>query len=139
MFRNYIKIAFRYILKNIGYSFINILGLAAGIMSSIFIVLWIIDESSYDTFHENADRIYRIVWQSDNPQTRTPHPMTYQMVADFPEVENAVSITPVWGEGLTRPMRTVKQGEIQYEEDGIYAADTTFFEVYSFELDFSLF
>ena len=129
-----IKIAFRNILKNKGFNLINIFGLSIGMMATIFISLWILDELSYDKFHKHADRIYRIDWQTDNPQTRTPHPMSYQLVKDMPEVENAVSITPVWGEGLTRPMRIVKQGEIQYEENGIYAADTTFFDVFSFQL-----
>jgi len=129
-----LKIAIRNILRNKGYNLINILGLSVGMMASIFISLWIVDELSYDRFHQYADRIYRIAWQSENPQTRTPHPMSYQLVNDLPEVENAVSITPVWGAGLTRPMRTVKQGEIQYEENGIYAADTTFFQVFSFPL-----
>jgi putative ABC transport system permease protein len=129
-----LKIAFRDILKNKGYNLINIFGLSIGMMATIFISLWILDELSYDNFHEHADRIYRIDWQTDNPQTRTPHPMSYQLVKDMPEVENAVSITPVWGDGLTRPMRIVKQGEIQYEENGIFAADTTFFDVFSFQL-----
>ncbi len=129
-----LKIALRNILKNKGFNLINIIGLSIGMMATIFISLWILDELSYDKFHEHADRIYRIDWQSDNPQTRTPHPMTYELVKDMPEVENAVSLTPVWGEGMTRPLRTVKQGEIQYEENGIYAADTTFFQVFSFPL-----
>ncbi len=129
-----LKIAFRNILKNKGFNLVNIFGLSIGMMATIFIGLWILDELSYDQFHEYADRIYRIDWQSENPQTRTPHPMTYELVRDMTEVENAVSITPVWGDGLTRPMRTVKQGDLQYEESGIYAADTTFFEVFSFPL-----
>lgn len=134
MIYHHLKIAFRNIFKYKVFNLINILGLSIGMMACLFIGLWVLDEMSYDRFHQYADRIYRIAWHSDNPQTRTPHPMTYQLVADFQEVENAVSITPVWGEGLTRPMRTVKQGAIQYEEKGIYAADTTFFQVFSFPL-----
>ena len=129
-----LKITFRNILKNKGFNLVNIFGLSIGMMATIFISVWILDELSYDQFHEYADRIYRIDWQSDNPQTRTPHPMTYELVQDMTEVENAVSITPVWGDGMTRPMRTVKQGDLQFEESGIYAADTTFFEVFSFPL-----
>ncbi len=134
MFRFNLKIAFRNILKNKEYTLINLLGLSIGIMSFLFIFLWVKDELSYDRYHENSDRIYRIDWYSDIPQTRTPHPMTYTMVNDFPEVENAVSITPVWGPGLTQPDRRVKNGEIQFEENGIYAADTTFFKIFSFPL-----
>jgi len=134
MFRFNLKIAFRNILKNKEYTLINLVGLSVGIMSFLYIFLWVTDELSYDRFHEKSDRIFRIDWYSDNPQTRTPHPMTFTMVNDFPEVENAVSITPVWGSGLTQPDRLVKYGEIQFEENGIYAADTTFFEVFSFPL-----
>ena len=129
MIRHNLKIAFRNIRKNNAYSIINILGLSAGMMSCLFIVLWIMDETSYDKFHQDADRIYRIAWFSENPQTRTPHPMTYDLVNDMPEVEHAVSLTPIFGEGLTRPMRTVKYGEIQFDEDGIFAADTSFFDL----------
>ena len=134
MIRHTLKIAIRNLIKNKVYNFINILGLSIGIVSFLFIFLWVRDELSYDDFHEKANRIYRIAWFSDNPQTRTPHPMTYTMVEDFLEVENAVSVSPVWGEGLTQPERTVKYGEVQFEESGIYSADTTFFQIFSFPL-----
>lgn len=134
MIKHFLKIAFRNLVKNKSFTLINILGLSIGIMSFLFIYLWVQDELSYDKFHEKADNIYRIAWQSDNPQTRTPHPMTYSMVEDFSEVENAVSITPVWGEGLTQPERTVKYGDVQFEESAIYAADTTFFDVFTFPM-----
>ncbi|SDL60799.1 ABC transporter permease [Siphonobacter aquaeclarae] len=61
MFRNYLKIAFRNLLKNRGYSFINILGLAVGLASSILILLWVVDEFSYDQFHPKKERIYRVL------------------------------------------------------------------------------
>ena len=134
MIKHFLKITFRNLVKNKSFTLINILGLSIGIMSFLFIFLWVQDELSYDNFHKKGDRIYRIGWQSDNPQTRTPHPMTYSMVTDFAEVENAVSITPVWGAGLTQPERTVKYGEVQFEESGIYAADTSFFDVFTFPM-----
>ena len=134
MIRYNLKIALRNILKNKSYSIINILGLAAGMMSTIFIVLWIADETSYDKFHKDAEHIFRIAWFNENPQTRTPHPMTFNLVRDLPEVEHAVSLTPIYGEGLTRPMRTVKRGALRFEEDGIFAADTSFFDIFSFEM-----
>ena len=134
MIGHILKIAFRNLMKNKRLTLINMLGLSIGIMSFLFIFLWIQDELNYDKFHEHADRIYRIAWQSDNPQTRTPHPMTYTMMADFTEVENAVSISPIWGEGLTQPERTVKYGEVQFDESAIFSADTTFFDVFTFPL-----
>ena len=120
MFRHTLKIILRNLIRNKSFNIINTMGLAVGLVSFLFIFLWVWDELSYDNFHENGDRIYRIAWFSDNPQTRTPHPMTYTMVEDFSEVENAVSISPVWGEGLTQPERTIKYGEVQFEESGIY-------------------
>ena len=62
MLKNYFKIAFRNLLKNKGYSFINIAGLATGIAVAVLIGLWIWDELSYDKYHRNYDRIAQ-VWQ----------------------------------------------------------------------------
>src|SRR6267142_1134559 len=58
MFKNYLKVAFRNLWKNKGFSFINIVGLAVGMASAILILLWIQNEVSYDGFHEKKDRIY---------------------------------------------------------------------------------
>ena len=60
MLKNYLKIAVRNIKRNKIYSFINIAGLAIGIACCLLILLYIQDELSYDRFHKNADRIYRI-------------------------------------------------------------------------------
>jgi predicted permease len=60
MLRNYFKIAFRNLIKNRGYSFINIGGLAVGLASAILIFLWIADEYSYDKFHTNYNNIYQL-------------------------------------------------------------------------------
>ncbi|POY38564.1 ABC transporter permease [Solitalea longa] len=60
MLRNYFKIAFRNLLRNKGFSFINISGLAMGMASAILILMWIQHEFSYDKFHEKKDRIYQM-------------------------------------------------------------------------------
>jgi hypothetical protein len=60
MIKNYLKVAFRNLLKHKGYAFINILGLAVGIAASVLIFLYITDELSYDRFHIQADRTYRL-------------------------------------------------------------------------------
>ena len=62
MIKNYFKIAFRNLLKNKGYSFINIAGLATGMAVAHLIGLWIWDELVYDKYHQNYDRIAQ-VWQ----------------------------------------------------------------------------
>ena len=61
MIQNYIKIAWRNILKTKGYSTINIIGLAIGLACSLLIVIYVKNELSYDKYHLNKDRIYRIV------------------------------------------------------------------------------
>ena len=61
MIRNYFKVAIRNLIKDKFYAFINIFGLALGITSCLLIVLYISQELSYDKFHTDADRIYRVV------------------------------------------------------------------------------
>ena len=60
MFKNYLKIAIRSLLKNSVYSFINISGLSIGIASAVLILLWVADEYSYDRFQKNYDSIYKL-------------------------------------------------------------------------------
>ena len=64
MFRNYLKIAWRNLLRNKIYAFINIAGLAIGLACAMLILLYVKDEVSYDRFHENANNIYRITTQA---------------------------------------------------------------------------
>ena len=60
MIKNYFKIAFRNIIRHKAFAAINIAGLAIGMACSIFILLWVQNELSYDRFHKNANEIYRI-------------------------------------------------------------------------------
>lgn len=64
MVKNYFKIAIRNIYKNKIYSFINIFGLAVGLAATILILLWIMNELSYNNFNKNLDQIYLV------PQTQ---------------------------------------------------------------------
>lgn len=69
MIKNYITIAIRNLRRHKGYSLINILGLSIGMTCCVFMLLLVQDELSYDTHHQNADHIYRISIQTQNPQT----------------------------------------------------------------------
>ena len=60
MIKNYFKVAWRNLLKNKAFSFINITGLAVGLASFLLIALYVLDELSYDRYNEKADRIYRV-------------------------------------------------------------------------------
>jgi len=136
MFKNYIKIAWRSLLKSKIHSLINISGLAVGLASVLLISLYVNDELSYDKFHKNAEDIYRVAWWSNNPQTRTPHPMAQALVRDFPQVEAAVSLSPIWGPGLTKQTFSIRnlEKDITYDESGLLSVDSTFFDVFSFKL-----
>src|SRR3954469_10559532 len=60
MFKNYIVVTFRNLVKNSTYSFINISGLSVGITCSLLILLWVADELSFDRFIPKADRLYQV-------------------------------------------------------------------------------
>ncbi|HEV8506569.1 MAG TPA: ABC transporter permease, partial [Chitinophagaceae bacterium] len=92
MFKNYLKISLRYLLRYKTYTAINTLGLAVGITCCILIMLFVRSEFSYDRFHTKANRIYRM-WQDEKFQgqefknTITCLPMGPAMQSSFPEVE----------------------------------------------------
>lgn len=136
MLTNYIQIALRNILKSKVHTFINVFGLALGIACVFLIVLYVQFELSYDRFHEKPENLYRVTWEDNNPQTRTPHPMAQALKADFPEVQSAVSITPLFAAGLTKETHSFRhpKSDARYDEKNILAVDTTFFDVFSFPL-----
>jgi len=136
MFLNYLTTAYRSLLKSKTHTIINVLGLAFGIACVFMIALHLQRELSYDRFHNNAEDLYRITWEDSNPQTRTPHPMAQALRSDFPEVESAVSLTPLYAEGLTRQTHSFRnpKNDVRYDEKNILAVDTTFFDVFSFSL-----
>ena len=66
MLSNYLKITFRNLFKYKAFSLINISGLAIGMTCCILILLWVLDELSFDRFHENSGDIYRIICRVKN-------------------------------------------------------------------------
>ncbi len=132
MLRNYIKIAYRNLLKHKGYSFINISGLALGIACFILIILFIQDEWSYDRYHKNADRIYRIESiDTQDPKAiasaRLQAPMALALVKDFPEVVSAVRLWPKRNILISRSKK-------KFYEDRLLYADPSIFDVFTFPL-----
>ena len=137
MLSHYFSVALRNLLKNKLYSLITVVGLAIGLASVFLILQFLRAELSYDRFHDGAENIYRITWEDDRPQTRTPHPMAQAMVRDFPEVESAVSLTPIWGPGLIRQTFSVRnlEKDIRFDESNVLAVDSTFFKVFTFPME----
>ena len=91
MIANIIKVAVRNLFRKFGYAFINIAGLSIGLACSILIFLYVVNELTYDRFHEKADQIYRISVRGQMPgndlnMAVTSAPMMEAMLMDYPEV-----------------------------------------------------
>jgi len=104
-----------------------------GVTASILISFWVLDEISYDSYFDKADRIHRVDLYSSTPQTRTPYPMAEALVRDFPEVQKATSLTPAYGPNMSNPTFAVEYQEIRFEEKNLFVVDTNFFDIFSFE------
>ncbi len=133
MIQNYIKIAWRNILKTKGYSTINIIGLAIGLACSLLIVIYVKNELSYDKYHLNKDRIYRIVHGYKDVSSTEQHqiwgnaPIGDALQADFPEVEKVVQFS-----GQTSIL--LKQGDKRFQEENVFFMDSTAFDVFSWQI-----
>jgi putative ABC transport system permease protein len=132
MIKNYLKTAFRSLLKNKGFTAINVLGLTLGIATCLLIVFYVLDELSYDKFNEKADRIYRVnndikFGGNENSYAVAPAPAAMTLKADFPEIEQAARIISVGG------VRVKKGGQFVQENRVLYA-DSTIFYIFSFPM-----
>jgi putative ABC transport system permease protein len=130
MFKNYLKIALRNIRKHKGYSFINIAGLAVGITCCILILLWVQDELSYDRYHANADRIYRITYAEEIGDAYDHYaiPPFAAAPAFAAEVPGISAYTRLWQRtGL------IKYEGDSFDEQNIFYADKDFFKIFSHE------
>ncbi len=129
MLKNYLKIAFRSLKKHKGYSFINITGLAIGMAVCILILMWVLNELSFDRYHEKADHICRVTMDIELGSTlHTPVTLTAAgpaLVRDFPEVITATRIAP--------PNRaSVKYEDKLFQEARVGYAENAIFDIFTF-------
>ena len=92
MFRNYLKIAWRSLIKNMLSSFINVIGLSIGISACMVILIFVWYESTFDDYHAKSENIYRVVQHNRVPDQTlywniTPYPLAEALRNDFPEIE----------------------------------------------------
>ncbi|CAN5647328.1 ABC transporter permease [soil metagenome] len=134
MLTNYLKIAWRTLRKQQGFTFINIFGLAVGLACCMLIMLYVLDELSYDRYNAKADRIYRIQADikfggNDMHFAVSPDPIGPTLKKDYPQVEQFVRLHQ-------RGTWSVKQvGEpTNLREDNITFADSTLFDVFTLPL-----
>ena len=133
MYKNYLKIAIRNMLKSKVYSIINILGLAIGMAATILILLFVQHELSYDRYHENADRIYRVTraWYNESGEEslhlgQVAPPFGPLLKSDFDGIIE--QSTRIMGMGFL-----VTGNGKSIEEDNVFFADANVFKVFSFK------
>ncbi|AYL97271.1 ABC transporter permease [Mucilaginibacter celer] len=133
MIRNYFKTALRSLLKNKGFTFINILGLALGLAICLLITFYVVDELSYDRYNIKHDSIYRVNTDLKFSGTLTQYAITATPVANVlktecPEVETAVRITPALN------IRFKKGDEIVREDGATFYCEANIFDVFTLPL-----
>lgn len=138
MFRSYIRMAIRSLLKRKIYTIINVLGLSTGIASFLLIAMFVRDETSYDRFHEKADRIYKVVLERIYPNHSTnyaiiPHSYADVIPEEFSEVRSVVRMVGPFQNTLVRVPISATE-EKTFEEDFVIAADSNFFDVFSIKV-----
>ncbi len=131
MIRNYLITTVRNLWKRKVHSVINLLGLSVGMASFILIVAWVSNEVSFDRFHTNADRIYRLCLDADlGTHLKAPitnGPAGPAIAERYPEVVAAVRET-------SPEDMAIKYGDRQFTEENVTFCDKNFFEVFSFPL-----
>lgn len=133
MLRNYIKIAIRSLLKFKGYTAINLLGLALGLTAGILILLYVLDEVSFDKFHANLDRIHRVetlfaTTESVDKKSYDANgwPIGVILRKDYPEVESVLYAKDASGLLIVHDHQQIQQT--------LYFASPEFFHIFSFPL-----
>ncbi|MEO7487091.1 MAG: ABC transporter permease, partial [Ferruginibacter sp.] len=141
MFKNYIKITWRNLMKNKVFSFINIFGFSAGLASCMLIVLYLYNEVSYDRYHTNINELYQVKTTftfggKDQSLPATPAIMAQNMKQDFPEVLETARLYmfSLFGEEKTLFQYTQPNGApLSFYESKGFATDASFFKLFSYQ------
>lgn len=130
MLTNYLKIAWRTLLRHPGYSFLNIFGLALGIAASFVLLFFVREENSYDKHFENSDKIYRVASDFYNMGgfARTSEALFFWLKEDSKEVKHVTALNKIGND------MSVEVDGVEYVEGQALAIDSSFFRVFSFEL-----
>lgn len=122
---SHIAIALRHMSRYRGYTAINVLGLAVGLVCAILVFLYVRYELSYDRYHEKADRIYRVTL---NDSARSPRELGPMLQADFPEIQHFARMLPTIGTWI------MKHGDRVYYEKNVYWVNNELFDVFTIPL-----
>jgi ABC-type antimicrobial peptide transport system permease subunit len=129
MFKNYFKIAFRNLFRHKAFSFINIIGLAAGMTCTALILLWVLDELSYEKFFPNADNTY-LVLRGDNSgmMAVTSKLLAPALMQEMPEIKKSTCFVQ-----LPESYKLLIQNGDKGFEEGVILADSNFFEIFPYK------
>ncbi|MEM6262701.1 MAG: ABC transporter permease [Bacteroidota bacterium] len=133
MFAHTFRVAIRNLLRNKVYTLINLTGLTVGVSCCLLLLLFVQHEMTYDRFHPQADRLYRLALNRVYPDHQTeyaviPHSIGEAAQAELPEVKSVTRLFPVNGSLV------FKQGEEVFEEKEAVFADSNFFQVFGAHL-----
>ncbi|MGD1891024.1 MAG: ABC transporter permease [Cyclobacteriaceae bacterium] len=132
MLKNYLIVTFRNLRKQKTYSIINVLGLTLSIASSLLLLLYVTDELSYDRYHENADRIYRIAMNvqmgaEERKVAVAPAAIAPTLSKNYADVENFAIIRPI------NDFKVIQNGQTFSQADA-FCANASVFDVFTFPL-----
>jgi len=125
MLKNYIKTAFRSLLKNKGFTAINVLGLALGLATCLLIVFYVVDELSYDRYNTKADQIYRInsdmkYGGNSSSFAITPAPLAAAVASSFPEVEKTARMIQASNIQFKKGAENIPESKSIYADNSIF-------------------
>jgi putative ABC transport system permease protein len=138
MLKNYFKVAWRNLMRNKSYTTINVAGLAIGIAACLLIFLVVQYQTSFDTFHTQKDRIYRVLTGNTGPDgvrtgSGTPLPLIEGLKIDYPQIKQFANIMK--NEGSHYAVDDGRSGGAlkKFKEDLAYYADPGFFGMFDFK------
>jgi putative ABC transport system permease protein len=138
MIKNYLKIAWRNLMKNKVFSLINIFGLSIGLTCCMLISLYIYSEMSYDSYHKNGDRVYLLgtdfmMEGKSQPAANSAAPLGKTMQAEFPEIQDQARIMQLFSDDKTLIRETGSSGNLKtfYETKG-FLADSNLFKILTY-------
>ncbi|MVM38724.1 FtsX-like permease family protein [Spirosoma sp. HMF3257] len=135
MLFNYFKIAYRNLLRQKGFSLINIVGLTVGLTCCFLILLFVRHELSYDTFQQKFDRIYRVTYLPkfaglEQPLALTPPPASPLLPANFSEIETSARL---YRSNATIEVPGQQQVQrVKYDEERFFFGDSTLLNIFTF-------
>jgi putative ABC transport system permease protein len=136
MIKNYIKTAYRSLLKNKGFTLLNVLGLSVGLATCLLIVFYVVDELSYDSFNANAHSIYRVTEDvklntNANVFSTSEEPLQAALKENFPEIEKSTRMIDVQGLFVSPLKFYIRKGRENIQEKKVVFTESSLFQVFT--------